>query len=68
MMTYLDSIPLIDDLRYFLGKKYCIFEEDMNPEGRVSEEYKDTWTEMEKLYNEKLEMLDNILESLGLEA
>ncbi|KAI7887082.1 POZ domain-containing protein [Lichtheimia hyalospora FSU 10163] len=63
-----DSIPLIDDLRYFLGKKYCIFEEDMNPEGRVSEEYKDTWTELETLYNEKLEMLDNILESLGLEA
>ncbi|KAG2221430.1 hypothetical protein INT45_005235 [Circinella minor] len=63
-----DSIPLIDDLRYFLGKKYYIFEEELNPEGKVSEDYRNNWTDMETLYNEKLEMLDNVLESLGLEA
>ena len=64
----IDSIPLIDDLRYFLGKKYYIFEEELNPEGKVSEDYRDDWTDMEALYNEKLEKLDNVLESLGLEA
>ncbi|KAI8149563.1 BTB/POZ protein [Fennellomyces sp. T-0311] len=61
-----DSIPLIDDLRYFLGKKYFIFEEELNPEGKVNEEY--DLTDMEALYNEKLDMLDRVLESLGLEA
>ena len=59
---------MIDDLRYFLGKKYYIFEEELNPEGKVSEDYRNNWTDMETLYNEKLEMLDNVLESLGLEA
>ncbi|KAI9255671.1 hypothetical protein BDA99DRAFT_517346 [Phascolomyces articulosus] len=63
-----DSIPLIDDLRYFLGKKYYIFEEELNPEGKVSEDYRDDWTDLESLYNEKLDMLDRVLESLGLEA
>ncbi|KAG1051677.1 hypothetical protein G6F43_006134 [Rhizopus delemar] len=63
-----DSIPFIDDLRYFLSKKYFIADEDLNESGRVNEEYQDTWTEMESLYNQKLEILDQILESLGLEA
>ncbi|KAG0172713.1 hypothetical protein DFQ28_009947 [Apophysomyces sp. BC1034] len=63
-----DSIPVIDDLRYFLSKKYCILDEDLNAAGRVDEEYQDTWTDLEALYNEKLEMLDRILKSLGLEA
>ncbi|KAI9492410.1 hypothetical protein BDB00DRAFT_873492 [Zychaea mexicana] len=63
-----DSIPLIDDLRYFLGKKYFIFEEELNQEGKVPEEYRDNWTELETLYNEKLELLDRVLESLGFEA
>jgi ankyrin repeat/BTB/POZ domain-containing protein 1 len=55
-------------LRYFLSKKYFIADEDLNESGRVNEEYQDTWTEMESLYNQKLEILDQLLESLGLEA
>lgn len=34
----------------------------------MDEEYRDEWTDLEGLYNEKLEMLDRVLESLGLEA
>ncbi|KAI9318040.1 BTB/POZ protein [Dichotomocladium elegans] len=63
-----DSIPFIDELRYWLGKKYCVFQEELNPEGRIDEEYRDDWTDLEALYNEKLEMLDQVLASLGLDA
>jgi ankyrin repeat/BTB/POZ domain-containing protein 1 len=40
----------------------------LNESGRVNDEYQDTWTELETLYNQKLEMLDQVLSSLGLEA
>ncbi|ORE01375.1 hypothetical protein BCV72DRAFT_217411 [Rhizopus microsporus var. microsporus] len=63
-----DSIPFIDDLRYFLTKEHFIAEEDLNELGRVNDEYQETWTELETLYNQKLEMLDQALSSLGLEA
>ncbi|KAI9253547.1 hypothetical protein BY458DRAFT_521795 [Sporodiniella umbellata] len=63
-----DTIPFIDDLRYFLGKKYFIADEDLNELGKVDDEYQETWTELESLYNEKLELLDGLLEELGLEA
>jgi hypothetical protein len=59
---------LIDDLRYFLSKIYCIADEDMNEAGKVDEEYQETWTEMEAQYNKKLELLEAILDTLGLEA
>ncbi|ORZ25984.1 hypothetical protein BCR42DRAFT_401369 [Absidia repens] len=63
-----DSIPLIDELRYYLGKIYCIEDSDLNAVGKVDEEYKDDWTDLEKEYNMKLDTLDDILDSLGLEA
>ncbi|KAI8884319.1 hypothetical protein K501DRAFT_182571 [Backusella circina FSU 941] len=63
-----DSIPFLDDLRYFLSKIYCIADEDMNEAGKVDEEYQETWTEMEAQYNKQLELLEGILETLGLEA
>ncbi|KAF7724119.1 hypothetical protein EC973_001303 [Apophysomyces ossiformis] len=63
-----DSIPVVDDLRYFLSKKYGILDEDLNAAGRVDDEYQDTWTDLETMYNEKLEKLDRVLSSLGLEA
>lgn len=66
--NYKDSIPFVDDLRYFLTKEHFIAEEDLNESGRVNSEYQDTWTELETLYNQKLEMLDQALSSLGLEA
>lgn len=40
----------------------------MNMEGRGEEEYRDTLTELEAMYNQKLELLDRALESIGLEA
>ncbi|KAI8096603.1 uncharacterized protein BX664DRAFT_324366 [Halteromyces radiatus] len=63
-----DSIPFIDELRYYLGKMYCIEDADLNAAGKVNEDYKEDWTDLEMTYNLKLDLLDEILESLGLEA
>ncbi|KAI8336101.1 hypothetical protein BC941DRAFT_354629 [Chlamydoabsidia padenii] len=63
-----DSIPFIDELRYYLGKDCCIEDDDLNDDGVLDEEYKDDWTDLEKEYNMKLDLLDDILNSLGLEA
>jgi hypothetical protein len=59
---------LVDELRYYLGKIYCIEDGDLDDAGKVDEEYKDDWTDLEKEYNMKLDLLDDILASLGLEA
>lgn len=59
---------MIDELRYYLAKIYCIEDSDLNALGKVDEEYEDDWTDLEKEYNMKLDILDNILDSLGLEA
>lgn len=40
----------------------------MNMEGPAEDEYRDTLSELEAMYNQKLELLDRALESLGLEA
>ncbi|KAI8070904.1 BTB/POZ protein [Gongronella butleri] len=65
-----DSIPFVDDVRYYLGKMYdmdlevldgleTMFEADKKNEGL---------TDMEKEYNNKLEQIDMVLENLGLDA
>ncbi|KAI8372974.1 uncharacterized protein BYT42DRAFT_594820 [Radiomyces spectabilis] len=63
-----DTIPFVDDLRYFLSKKYSVDEEDINEDGTMNEEYRDTWTELILQYRSKLTILDDVLVSLGLEA
>ncbi|KAI8582594.1 hypothetical protein K450DRAFT_226013 [Umbelopsis ramanniana AG] len=63
-----DTIPFIDELRYFLGKKYSVPTADLDASGRVHVYVKETLTAMEAEYNDKLDMLDGILDSLGLEA
>jgi ankyrin repeat and BTB/POZ domain-containing protein 1 len=64
----LDTIPFIDELRYFLGKKYSVPIADLDATGRVHVYVKETLTAMEAEYNHKLDMLDEILDGLGLEA
>ncbi|KAH8550422.1 BTB/POZ protein [Umbelopsis sp. PMI_123] len=63
-----DTIPFIDELRYFLGKKYSVPTADLDASGRVHVFVKETLTAMEAEYNHKLDMLDEILDGLGLEA
>ncbi|RUP49104.1 hypothetical protein BC936DRAFT_143285 [Jimgerdemannia flammicorona] len=62
-----DTIPVIDDLRYWLSKKYGI-DEDLDGKGRVNYELMEHWTDLETEYNAALEKLDRVLERLGLEA
>jgi hypothetical protein len=64
----IDTIPFVDELRYFLGKKYSVPRAELDASGRVHVYVKETMTAMESEYNQKLDMLDDILENLGLEA
>lgn len=65
---FVDTIPFIDDLRYFLEKKYKVPITDLDASGRVHVYVKETLTATESEYNQKLDLLDDILENLGLEA
>lgn len=67
-MSTSDTIPFIDELRYFLGKKYSVPTAELDASGRVHVYVKETLTAMEAEYNDKLDMLDEILDGLGLEA
>lgn len=68
-----DTIELVDDIRFYLSQAYGIYLE-MNPidERKPGESVKeDMWvplTTYEIQYNQQLEKLDNLLESLSLEA
>ncbi|CAG8529288.1 16526_t:CDS:2 [Acaulospora colombiana] len=65
-----DTIPLIDDIRYWLSKKYGVFEDDIDGKsGRVMMEYEgDEFFSWEVEYNETLERIDKVLEKLELDA
>ncbi|EPY51798.1 substrate adaptors for Cullin 3 ubiquitin ligase Btb3 [Schizosaccharomyces cryophilus OY26] len=58
-----DTIELIDDIRYFLSKRYGIYHEDLCVDG-----YVDTLTPYEKDYNHRMDMIDNLLTQLNLGA
>jgi ankyrin repeat/BTB/POZ domain-containing protein 1 len=62
-----DSIPFVDDLRYWLSKKYSVLEEDIDKKsGKVHEDEDITAWETE--YNSNLEKIDQILLKLNLDA
>ncbi|KAG5361494.1 BTB/POZ domain-containing protein 3 [Yarrowia sp. C11] len=62
-----DTIELVDDVRYYLGKKWGVFEEDQDEEtGRVDEEFR--ISQYERRYNEDLDRIDEMLEKLELGA
>ncbi|RUS20677.1 hypothetical protein BC937DRAFT_94650 [Endogone sp. FLAS-F59071] len=63
-----DTLPIIDDLRYWLGKKYCMFDEDLDGKGRVNYTLMEHWTDLETEYNSVLKKVDRLLDRLGLEA
>ncbi|CAA93544.1 BTB/POZ family substrate adaptor for cullin 3 ubiquitin ligase Btb3 [Schizosaccharomyces pombe] len=58
-----DTIELIDDIRYFLSKRFGIYHEDLCIDGVV-----DTLTPYESEYNQKMEMIDDLLDKLELQA
>ncbi|RIA83486.1 hypothetical protein C1645_699428 [Glomus cerebriforme] len=61
-----DTIPFVDDLRYWLSKKYSVFEGDIDKKsGRVDDEDITAW---EAEYNSTLEKIDQILLNLNLDA
>lgn len=62
-----DTIELVDDVRYYLGKKWGVFEEDQDEHtGRVDEEYR--ISQYERLYNADLDKIDEMLDKLNLGA
>ncbi|GBB91666.1 hypothetical protein RclHR1_19000004 [Rhizophagus clarus] len=62
-----DTIPFVDDLRYWLSKKYSVLEEDIDKKsGKVREDEDITAWETE--YNSNLEKIDQILLKLNLDA
>ncbi|ORX49411.1 POZ domain-containing protein [Hesseltinella vesiculosa] len=63
-----DSIPFVDELRYYLGKLYSVEYDDLGGVGNMFGDTKEGWTELEREYNAKLDILDAVLENLGLEA
>lgn len=68
-----DTIELVDDIRFYLAKKYgIIFEDEQDAEstrkiGKVYDEYLDI-SQYEKDYNSKLDQLEDLLENLSLDA
>ncbi|WBW73178.1 BTB/POZ family substrate adaptor for cullin 3 ubiquitin ligase Btb3 [Schizosaccharomyces osmophilus] len=58
-----DTIELIDDIRYFLSKRYGIYHEDLCVDG-----YVDTLTPYEKDYNQRMDMIEDLLMKLNLGA
>lgn len=68
-----DTIELIDDVRFYLAKKYgIIFEDEQDAEntksiGKVYDEYLDI-SQYERDYNSKLDQIDDLLENLHLDA
>ncbi|CAG8621331.1 14210_t:CDS:2 [Acaulospora morrowiae] len=64
-----DTIPLIDEIRYWLSKKYCVLEEDVDKKsGRVMEHEGEEILLWEEEYNKILERIDQALEKLKLDA
>ncbi|AOW03862.1 hypothetical protein B0I72DRAFT_141085 [Yarrowia lipolytica] len=62
-----DTIELVDDVRYYLGKKWGVFEEDQDEKtGRVDEEFR--ISQYERRYNEDLDRIDDMLDKLKLGA
>lgn len=61
-----DTIELVDDVRYYLGKKWGVFEEDQDETGRVDEEYR--ISVYERQYNADLDRIDDMLDKLKLGA
>ncbi|CAB4423679.1 unnamed protein product [Rhizophagus irregularis] len=62
-----DTIPFVDDLRYWLSKKNSVLEEDIDKKsGKVREDEDITAWETE--YNSSLEKIDQILLKLNLDA
>ncbi|CAG8538534.1 10576_t:CDS:2 [Ambispora leptoticha] len=61
-----DSIPFVDDLRYWLAKKHSVMQEDIDKaSGKVEEEDATDW---ETEYNRRLAQIDAVLEKLNLDA
>ncbi|KAK9450164.1 uncharacterized protein V1518DRAFT_413149 [Limtongia smithiae] len=65
-----DTIELIDDIRFYLAQKYGIlFEDDMDPvSGKIQEGPFRKITLYERQFNEQLDLIDGLLESLNLDA
>ncbi|CAI2171746.1 12620_t:CDS:2 [Funneliformis geosporum] len=64
-----DTIPFIDDLRYWLSKKYSVLEDDIDKRsGKVREYDGEEITDWEAEYNLVLEKIEQVLLSLDLNA
>ncbi|KAK9455855.1 hypothetical protein V1511DRAFT_479264 [Dipodascopsis uninucleata] len=65
-----DTIELIDDIRFYLAQKYGIlFEDDMDPiSGKVQEGPYRRITMYERDYNAQLDLIEDLLTRLGLDA
>jgi len=63
-----DTLELIDDIRFYLGQRYgIIFEDDVERStGKIQETA--YITQYEREYNSKLELIDQLLEGLQLDA
>ena len=60
-----DTIELIDDVRFYLGQQYGVFQDDINREtGQI--DFKATQYEIR--YNKDIELLDDLLEQLSLDG
>ena len=60
-----DTIELIDDIRFYLGQIYGVFQDDINHEtGQI--DFKATQYELR--YNKDIELLDDLLEQLSLDG
>ncbi|KAF0348300.1 Substrate adaptor for cullin 3 ubiquitin ligase BTB3 [Gigaspora margarita] len=60
-----DSLPIIDDIRFWLSKKYGVLD-NLDKNGRVNEDEESFTWEIE--YNRILERIDKVLEQLELDA
>lgn len=70
-----DTIELVDDIRYYLSKKYAVSEDGESLDPLSSFGYRDKKTENIKLYQNSLlkyerdvEVIENMLDKLNLDA